>query len=150
MLDFDLDDFLRTYKPKTIEKSLEPYTNCPKLKSYIFLKQTNRDKLECDGTYIRYIKINDAFLDKKYPNHIRPGGFLIDGGFMKYGTFTPSPCKDQWTHLQLKYRFKDKDEDGNNIDKTRVFVINMSTNYIFFRVFNPSDRAEMIELMGNL
>lgn len=62
MTDFDLDKFLKNYKPKKLDLTL--YLKYNKLKGYRLLHNKDIDKLVPNRMHINYIRRCDAFMDK--------------------------------------------------------------------------------------
>jgi hypothetical protein len=150
MIDFNLKEFLKNYKPKKIENDLLPYIKCNKLKSYILLTHQTKQAVIPQNTYIKYIKINDAFKDNNYADHIKCGGILLAGGKINKGKFSAIKDNMKWTHLMLKLQSSDKDFEENNIGEY-IFIIKIIDYYIFYRIFNTNDfRNTIIELKKNM
>jgi hypothetical protein len=157
MQNFNLDDFLKNYKPKILEDTLKPYIQLKKLTGYGLLKHNNKELLIPGKTYIRYVKHMTAFQDGHYKDHVKPGGLLVAGGVMHMGRFMATDNKPDWTHLVLKYDYvedpsknKKKNVITVSVPKERVFTIGISTNYIFFRKFESKDdrlREYFVELL---
>ncbi|MEM3062367.1 MAG: hypothetical protein QW303_02305 [Nitrososphaerota archaeon] len=129
---FDLKKFLKTYKPKKLEKFLFPYLRSERLRNYRLLGYGDRGNLVPRKTYIKYVKLMDAFQDKNYDSHIRAGGILLAGGTYLDGQFKKLDDKKKWTHLLLKL----------NLFDIRIYIINISRCYIFYRVFGTNRRDD--------
>lgn len=69
MTEFNLQEFLKGYKPKKVD--ISPYLKCSKLRSYKIMNNTN-DLVLCK-TYIKYIKEEDLHRDDKLNEHIKTG-----------------------------------------------------------------------------
>ena len=146
MSNFDLNTFLKNYKPKNLENTLEPYTKCNKLKNYKFLNRCMKNKLVSQRTYIKYVKINESFKDKHYDEHIYCGGILLDGGTIKDSKFIKSNDNESWTHLRLKYNLTDiVDNKKKEIVEPRIYIINISKYYIFYKIFNKNTQRDEYE-----
>jgi len=139
MVDFDLRTFLTNHKPKHIEESIEPYLKCNKLKHYTLLKHTNRIKLVPAHTYIKYIKVSESFVDRQYDNHVRTGGVLLSGGILSSGKYKKISKQKIWTHLLIKF-IERKDPEDRTRPTSKIFLINLSKYYVFFKVFKESLR----------
>ncbi|AYV85577.1 MAG: hypothetical protein Satyrvirus24_1, partial [Satyrvirus sp.] len=127
MSKFDLDKFLKTYKPKKrLEDHLKPYLECEKLKSYELLKKENMKELKPQQTYIKYIKFTNEYKDDDYNSHIR-GGLLLQGGIMRGSEFYKKSDQSEWTHLMLKF------DPSPIVDKkNRIIERRLDEKYIFF------------------
>ena len=142
--EFDLDEFLKNYKPKSLKKILEPYLQCKKLKSYQLLEHHNKYELVPFSTYIKYIKIDNAFKDKHYSDHVR-GGLLLSGGRYIKGEYTKTDDPSIWTHLMLKFDPTPIDDDNMVVNRSAAlsvkqqaaltFMIQISRCYVFYKKF---------------
>lgn len=132
--EFNLEAFLKNHKPKKI--NLELYLRCPKLKDYSILNKNNLNQLILYKTYIKMIRIEDLFRNKKLDDHIRAGGILLGGGIFDE-KFIKTKNPNDWTHLMLKYEPKpDTYPDGRMIKKEpKIYVIKMSKYHLFFHNF---------------
>jgi hypothetical protein len=151
-MEFDINQFLKSYRPKNLTTYLVPYLKCVALKGYHLLEHYNADKLIPRRTYVKYIKIDEAFKDGFYDNHIRPGGILIGGGHIINGMFNKTHNNKLWTHLMLKYDPEPLiDETGKIIrerfDKPKIFLIKMSKYYIFYKHFDVDDKRNYFEVI---
>lgn len=133
MQTFDLNTFLKSYRPKTLEKELEPYLRCSRLRKYKLLKKNNLDQLVPAKTYIKYVQIDRSFTNTNYKSHIR-GGLLLEGGIMRGLNFVKINNKENWTHLMLKFDPTPVDDNSRD-DLKRIFCINISNCYVFYRIF---------------
>ncbi|MEM0353953.1 MAG: hypothetical protein QXW79_00090 [Thermoplasmata archaeon] len=137
MKEFDLKKFLKNYMPKKLEKSLSPYLRSERLKNYKLLGYRDRENLVPQKTYIKYVRLTDAFRDKNYDTHIKAGGILLAGGNYIDGQFKKMNEKNKWTHLLLKL----------NLFDVRIYIINISRYYIFYRVFGTNRRDDFEVLL---
>lgn len=144
-MEFDINDFLKTYQPKKLTQYLSPYLKCDTLKRYNLLEHWNINDLIPQRTYIKYIRIDEAFKDKFYNKHIRAGGILIKGGIMENGIFYKKNNNKLWTHLVLKYDPEPLiDENGvivrERFNEPKIFIIKISKYYIFYKHFENNKR----------
>lgn len=138
MSDFDLESFLKGYKPKKKKMDLSPYTKCDKLKSYTMLTSKNMDDVEEAITYIKYIPVGDALKDKKYSDHIKCGGILLAGGIYDEGKFKAQKDRSMWTHLHLKFvPFPKINRRGvrEYVYEDHAFYIKISNYHLFYKIF---------------
>lgn len=146
--DFDLDNFLKNYKPKEDLKTyLAPYMKHKKLINYKLVEKNNRDEILPSKTYIKYIDIDDAKDGEKFrSSHIKSGGFLLGCGKLIGNKFICLDDPKEWKIMKLKFdpsAFVDeKGKVKKRIDPL-VFFINLSKNYVFFRVFQNGMRDMM-------
>ena len=135
MTDFDLEKFLKNYKSKKLD--FGPYLRCKKLKNYHQLKNSDRDKLIPGKTYVKYVKIGDAFKDNNYNDHIKCGGILIFGGIYVRDKFRETDDYDKWTHLMIKFDPSPKINNDNKIERSLddplIFVIKLTNCYVFYK-----------------
>jgi hypothetical protein len=137
MSDFDLNKFLKNHKPKKLEDDLQSYIECDKLKSYKLFKRNATSNLISGMAYIKYIKINDAFVDDNFSSHIKSGGMFVNGGIFDEGKFKPIKNVSQWTHFMLKtvpFPTKNDDTDEELLLDSHVFFITVSDYYIFYKI----------------
>lgn len=128
MSDFNLEKFLKNYKPAKLD--FGPYLKCEKLKGYEKMKDLS--DIVPTKTYIKHIKTSDAFQDKKYNDHIHYGGLVLAGGIYVDGKFEKTESK--WTHFQMKVKIPL--EDGSF--ESKVYVIKIINYYIFFKYSKTS------------
>ena len=141
---FNLQSFLESYMPKNIISEMAPYTISKKLAGYTFVDKTSINRIVPGKTYVKYIRINEAFKDTKYDDHIRAGGIVLWGGIVIDGLLEKVSDPKKWTHLVIKYT--------SSVDKniTKIFRLNMSNYYLFYRRFNDTNekmRDMLIELL---
>lgn len=140
-MEFDLDRFLITYKPKDLNQCLKKYLECEKLKGYTVLKHNNIDQLEKGRMWIKYIPIDKSFHNKKYDTHIKSGGILLAGGDLERGIFKSEKNRANWKYLLLRF----EDAMGEEV----LINISLRKNYVFFRDVRKNDltREHLIELL---
>lgn len=133
-MNFDLDDFLKNYKPKDLEVSLINYLKCDKLDGYDVLKYNNRHLLVKGNTYVKYVPIEKSSNDKNYESHIKLGGILLSGGKIINRYYKAYENESQWKYLLLKY----------TNDKGEVVLYNLSLvkNYIFFKTMKKDKKSK--------
>ena len=96
MTDFDLDKFLKNYKPKEAVNYLEKYCQHRKLKNYKLLNDLT--KLKKAKTYIRYVEKNVA--ENEYDSkNIKVGGVFLAGGTFKERKFVACEDPGDWKVL---------------------------------------------------
>lgn len=127
-MDFDLENFLRNYKPAKLD--FKPYLKLKKLRNFKLMGKKDIGVLEPGQTYIKYINVGDAFENKEYKTHVHCGGFLVNGGTYANGKFIESDERGEWTHLLLK-RIPHK-SSGNKY-KVHVFTIKINDKHIFYK-----------------
>lgn len=126
-MDFDLNKFLKKYKPKTID--ITPYLRFSVLKDYNIMNDNK--KLIPTETYIKYIKEGNAYENKKYSSKaIEDGGLLIAGGIFVEGKFVENNDRDSWTHLKLDSNVSKKTGEKQ---KFYYYYIKIMTHYIFYK-----------------
>lgn len=133
-MDFDLNKFLTGYKPKKLD--LTPYTKCSKLKNYHYLTINKKINLDQTKTYIKYIKLADAFTNKEYSSHIHSGGILLGIGTFINGIYKSTDAID-CSHLMLKSVPFPTIKDNKKIYEydSHVFYIKLIDYYVFYRYF---------------
>lgn len=133
MTDFDLNNFLKTYKQKVID--LKPYLRFSALKGFKILNDKNELSFHnVNGIYIKYIQMGNALINNKYTaNVIEDGGELIAGGNFINGEFVESCNNDTWTHLKLKTGISKKTKSVGK--KMYNYYIKISSHYIFYMKF---------------
>lgn len=139
MSNFNLKQFLKTYKPRNIESVTNKYLESKKLKGYSLYKK-GIELIQCK-TYIMFVKISDASNSTSL-NNIIPGGILLAGGISLQGYFKNNSNYETWTHLLLKY---DKNDNASHI-----YQINIDKYYIFYKIFeddNDTKKKLFIELL---
>lgn len=145
--DFDLNIFLKNYKPKSLYDDLKVYILHPKLKNYELINYHNKIKLIPKRTYIKYISMENTFKYKNIGNNIKSGGILIGCGKLANDKFVHSNNPNEWRFLLLKFDPSAIiDEKGNLVRpriEPRTFLINMSKHYIFYRSFQGDARSLM-------
>lgn len=146
MAEFNLNSFLKSYKPKSLEKSLQRYLKCEKLKDYVLLDKKNMHLLKISNTYIKYVNIDDNH-DKNYEDHIKSGGMLIACGYYYSGKFINTVNFQKWTHLILK--FSPSPIDGEIIE-SKTFVISLSKTYVFYKRYYNNQREFYNKLLEDL
>ncbi|AVL94563.1 hypothetical protein ma177 [Moumouvirus australiensis] len=140
MSQFDAKNFLRNYKPKTID--FTPYLSLNKLRNYKRVTKKNIENLEPYKTYVKYIHINDIESNTNYKKHVHCGGILIKGGFYVLNKFYESNNKNNWTHLMLKFiPYKTLKETKNGIKlveeyETHTYYIKISNYHLFYKRFH--------------
>lgn len=140
---FNLDLFLKDYKPKSLEKFMSPYINHKRLKEYILMDDNNKRNLRSTKTYIKYINIDDA--EKLIPksNYIKRGGILLGCGKFIGNKFIKSEDMNQWKYLMIKSDpspLENDDGTANEERKSRIFFLKISKHYIFYKRFDNSLR----------
>jgi len=104
MTGFDLKKFLKNYKPKIL--NLAPYLKLDKLNGYRLMKKNDVHRFILKETYIKYINVQDAFMNKDLNSHVHPGGILLFCGRFLNGKFEKidniSGDRSKITHLMLK------------------------------------------------
>ena len=142
MTDFDLNTFLKNYKPKKLD--LTPYLKLDKLKGYQLMDNNDPSNLFPKETYVKYLKRNDAFKDKDLKLHIR-GGILLAGGTIVNNEFVSMDNRSKWTHLLLQFSpFPTgvvKSKKGFGYEKvydydSHTFRIKLNDYYIFYKYYN--------------
>lgn len=125
-----LDDFLKSYQPKNVKESIQPYIKTTKLKDYEFLENHNRNKLIVGKTTVRYIPIKNSFINKNYEQHIRSGGLLLGGGTFCNGSFSEMNENDlgKWTHIMIRITIPDSKTNEN-----KLLFLSLKNNYIFLK-----------------
>lgn len=144
MSEFNLDKFLKSYKPKKIDDYLKPYLKLKKLEKYEIIKPNKLKLLIPFKTYIKYIPYKNAFSDKNYDSHIKLGGILISGGLYKNNQYIKDADPSNWKYILVKYETTQLRErlnniessEGDNIPHQYYFILKLSNNYIFYRYFN--------------
>lgn len=148
--DFDLDNFLNSYRPKSLVRFLKPYLNHRKLLGYQLLESHNKtiENLTVKQTYIKYIKITDAEEGKFKSEHIKAGGILIACGKMINNMFVTSDDPRDWDILKLKFDPSPIfDKKGNVIQERidpRIYHIKISKYYVFFKKFELTGFAKQL------
>jgi hypothetical protein len=139
MTDFDLDEFLKTYKPAKVD--LRPYLKLDKLKGYKFVNKGERSVLISNQTYVKYVSMSDAFKDDDLEMHVG-GGVLRAGGIFVNGKFMKTESVEKWTHLLLEFspyptgRVRTKHGHKNVYEYDRhLFYIKMTSYYLFYKYF---------------
>lgn len=127
--DFDLDTFLQSYRPKSLQKSLMPYTKNPKLRGYTLLTKDAFSSLTPGKDYIKYIPFREAFSDEEYGEHIRSAGIFLYGGFFVYRKFIESSNTSEWTHIMMTF----SEETDENTRVKRYMKLRLERNYIFYK-----------------
>lgn len=147
MNNFDLESFLKNYKPKSLVKYLQPYMTLSKLRRYHLLEDHNKSELIVRRTYVKYIKIDQTFKKKKLCNDVKTGGILIGGGIFQGDKFLNRDDVKEWKYLMLKFDpsfiIQKNKINQQRLDKPRIFFIKMNNNYIFFRRFVNDKRSFM-------
>lgn len=134
---FDLDKFLKNYKPKP-RLSIETYLKTKKLSGYNLM--INVTDLKSDGCYyIKCIHKMDAFSDENYESHVHSGGMFMSGGYYNKRRFVKSKYPTDWTHLMLKFDPPQQVNDlgvivKDKLEKPRIFFINISEYHIFYKI----------------
>ena len=148
-MSFDLQKFLKNYKPKDLRKELDVYLQTRRLHDFTFLTPKNMNNLEPGKTHIKYIKSVEAFVDKKYESHIRYGGILLACGCYYNKKFKKTNEIKEWTHLLLKKQITNENDE----EITRIYTLSLKNNYIFLKNYisdQDSFRNYLIELVNNL
>lgn len=142
-MDFNLEKFLSDYKPKVLD--LSPYLKLDKLKGYQTLERKNMANLIPQQTYIKYMKMADAYKDRDLKSHVR-GGILVAGGTFVNGKFVKSDDDGTWTHLILRFApfptavTRSKKGFGHQKiyeHETHLFFIKINDYYLFYKYFQP-------------
>jgi len=146
---FDLDDFLKNYIPKSSEDALKLCLKNKKLKGYNILSKKTIKEIIPGKTYIKYIK-NTANYDVE---ELQSGGIFVAGGISQKNGFKHMEKSIDWTHLMLKI-CKYDDNSQNDAD-AYVFVIKISNFHIFYKLFDEilngnSMRDFIVELKRNV
>uniref|UniRef100_A0A6C0LQ12 Uncharacterized protein n=1 Tax=viral metagenome TaxID=1070528 RepID=A0A6C0LQ12_9ZZZZ len=145
-----LKKFLKNYKPKILDNYISPYLLTKKLSKYKLLKREDLELITPNHTYIRYVKHYDAFKNKKYEEHIFPGGFFINGGYYCDGRYIITNDCTKWTHILLKYK-PHFENDDSQIEKD--YIIKLDTSYIFFYNYRKKfdiDNIYMLSMFSKL
>jgi hypothetical protein len=144
-MEFNLNTFLKKYKPKSLKEQLKPYLSNSRLKKYTLL-ENNIENIVPACTYIKYINIETAFSNNDYNSHIRTGGILLAGGNIVNSKFQQSNDRETWKYLLIKYDpsiYDDKDAERREV---RTYIISLKKNYIFYYKFGNN----MKELLRNI
>jgi hypothetical protein len=133
---FDLNEFLKNYKPKSYVLNAEPYLKL--LPDYNFFDvKLNSDPIDKKNFitpgeyYIRYVPENQD--GTNYKSHIKTGGILIGYG-MRSGNsivkinLSEPPPREQWLYLII-YR-KSKDQQ---------YYVKLNHNIIFYKKMVTAD-----------
>jgi hypothetical protein len=141
MSNFDLQQFLKEYKPKKLD--LRPYLKLEKLKGYTLIENSDYSELYPKETYVKYLKLADAFKDKDLKMHVK-GGILLDGGTFVNGLFVRLENKKKWTHLMVLFNpyptgvIKSKKGFGQqkiyDYDQ-HIFYLKINDYYLFYKYF---------------
>ena len=135
-----IKELLKDHKPKDLKETLTDYTKTKQLQEYRLLNRKTREKLEIHKTYIRYVSYKTAFKDENYSKHIKPGGFLVGGGYYdrsltgKAGKYIRSNDTSKWTHIILMYKpnkkyliNKQKEKQKKQKEEEDVIEIDLTT-----------------------
>lgn len=152
MTEFDLQEFLRNYKPKVLD--FKPYLKCQRLKGYKMV-QKDLSVMRPHKTYVKFINMHDIYKNNKYDEHIHTGGILLAGGFFQRGSFQKSDDHELWTHLMLIYDPSVTKNKNGQIKRQRfsdpyVFIIRVSDKYIFYKIFRHDMRDHFRDIKYDL
>lgn len=139
--DFDLDHFLRNYRPAHLD--LRCYLRLDALKNYYWLR-TSKDKKNLDPlrTYIRYIKTGDEFKYRRCSEEeIQDGGLLLAGGVYLNGEFVETQDKSKWTHLKLDTNIPKKEGKKKRYYSYYIKIYNY---HIFYTYTRGKDLVDVI------
>jgi hypothetical protein len=149
-----LEKFYKNYQRKSLTNYLSKYLQMSRLKDYRLLHNKNKTKLVPKKTYIKYISIDDAYIDKYYDDHIKAGGILIDCGKLIGDKFVSMDDPSEWYCLMLKFDpsviINKKGQVVRDRLEPRVFFINLSKHYVFFRRFENGFRDLMHRMMEKI
>ncbi|AAV50937.1 hypothetical protein [Acanthamoeba castellanii mimivirus] len=133
MTTFDLDDFLKSYKPKKVD--LSSYTNHTKLKGYTYITKDDFNNLIPNRTYIKYILRSDVGTENNISKQIHCGGFFLSGGNFSGKKFVQSDDWITWTHLFLKY-CPHPESNLNGEFTEHKFYLKTTKYYLFYRYYD--------------
>uniref|UniRef100_A0A6C0C8L3 Uncharacterized protein n=1 Tax=viral metagenome TaxID=1070528 RepID=A0A6C0C8L3_9ZZZZ len=141
---FDLNNFLESYVPKSSENALKGCLCDKRLQGYQILSKKNMKDLIAGKTYIKYIK-NGIGYDMKL---LQTGGIFVAGGMSQKNGFKHTEIPEEWTHLMLKLRKGEEEDDAH------VFVVKILNFYIFYKLFdevlnNNTIRDIMVKLQNS-
>ena len=141
MDNFDLNKFLKNYKPVDATDKLHKYLKL--IPDYMYMTLSDKKSIIPNKTLIKYMA-NDIDLNNnkdKYERKkdIKHGGLVLAVGNLvdkKFVAIDEDKIGNNWSYIKLRMLIKD---DYDNTEM-RIFFIKITNFYVFYKILHDKDK----------